>query len=313
MRTSILAALVAATVAPPVAAETVSGAGLTVGTAELAAGRLVIRGTTRTPGVQVRIAGTVFRARSAADRRFLFKVDHRPDNCRVSLTTSEGTLPLLLGNCGPKGGKGDRGPKGPTGATGPAGEAGPEGETGPQGPIGETGPAGPQGAAGDTGPKGDAGPKGDTGPEGPAGPKGEQGRDGDVGPKGAQGPAGIAGPAGPQGPQGPRGLQGVAGPTGSFQGTIFAINVDGASGALIGESFPSGGQPRRTGAGVYRVDFNRSFFSCFVTATILDNVGVSTIKAFPIQSEIQVVIASQQSDNDFVNTDRDFTVMAMCR
>ncbi len=154
------------------AAESVEGAGLTVTTAALDAGRLAIAGTAKTPRLAITIKGTTFRTVADAKGAFAFAVDLQPADCRVVLTSAAGQLGLQVANCGLKGA---------TGKTGPAGAAGLKGPTGPKGRIGATGPAGDAGPAGETGDKGPTGAqgpigdKGPTGPDGPAGPKGDTG------------------------------------------------------------------------------------------------------------------------------------------
>jgi hypothetical protein len=150
--------------------------GLTVEAAGITAGRLVIRGATNVAQKVVRIKGTAFRVRSAADRSFAFDLDYRTPDCRITLVTGTGTLDLMLGSCGPQG---------ETGAAGPAGPAGPDGPRGPRGLAGEPGEPGLDGAQGPAGP---------AGAQGPPGPAGERGARGLRGPRGAEGPQGPPGP-----------------------------------------------------------------------------------------------------------------------
>ncbi|GLS76623.1 hypothetical protein GCM10007904_19600 [Oharaeibacter diazotrophicus] len=166
-----LAALLAAAIAAPAAAAT-SGAGLDVAVAQIDAGRLVVSGKAATPGLTIRIVGTAYSTKAAADGSFRFTLAYRPATCKLALSTAEGTLNLFLGKCGPtgpKGPKGDTGPAGAKGDTGPAGAAGPAGPAGAKGAKGDTGAAGPAGAKGDTGAAGPTGPTGATGPQGPSG------------------------------------------------------------------------------------------------------------------------------------------------
>ena len=160
---------------------------LTIATAAIIVGKLVIVGKASSPGIVVGIEGTDFTDTANAEKLFSFNVDYRTPDCRVTLTTNTGSLELMIGMCGPQGERGPEGAQGIMGPTGPQGERGPPGETGAQGPQGETGPRGEVGAAGPPGSQGPAGPAGETGPQGP------------------QGPAGTEGPAGPPGPIGPEG------------------------------------------------------------------------------------------------------------
>jgi hypothetical protein len=141
--------------------------GLTIDTATIAAGRLVVRGTTDVARKTVRIKGTTFRVRSAADRSFAFDLDYRTPDCRMTLVTVTGTLDLMVGSCGPQGETGAAGPPGPRGPRGPKGDQGEPGLDGAQGPQGVQGPPGPQGLQGE---KGRRGPPGLEGPQGPPGP-----------------------------------------------------------------------------------------------------------------------------------------------
>lgn len=170
------------------------GAGLDVKVAAISGGRLIISGTAQAANVRIQILNTSFTVRSKADKTFRFEVNFRPDNCKITLQTLLGNLPLTLSSCGPKGATGPRGAKGATGTTGPRG---PQGATGPQGIAGADGVDGLNGAQG---------------PRGPVGSRGAQGPQGPEGPQGAQGPQGLAGPQGPQGETGPQGPVGPAGP-----------------------------------------------------------------------------------------------------
>ncbi len=141
------------------AADTV-GAGLRVTRVAIDAGRLVIEGLATRSGVEVTIEGTRLRAVSDAKRAFRFSALLQPSDCRVTLVTARGKLPLAITGCGKTGARGPQGPAGPSGAKG---DTGPKGDPGPQGtpgPKGDTGAAGPQGPQGPTGPKGDKGDPG---------------------------------------------------------------------------------------------------------------------------------------------------------
>src|SRR5882724_7227489 len=85
--------------APP----SLAASGLTFSSIAITAGRLVITGTAIAPNVTVSIVGTAFTAKSNAQRNFGFNLNYRTPDCRLTLATSGGTLPLLIGNCGPAG------------------------------------------------------------------------------------------------------------------------------------------------------------------------------------------------------------------
>jgi hypothetical protein len=146
--------------------------GLTIDTAAIVAGRLVVRGTTDVARKAVRIKGTTFRVRSAADRSFAFDLDYRTPDCRITLTTATGTLGLMVGSCGPQGETGAAGPAGPSGPRGPRGPKGDQGEPGLDGAQGPQGVQGPPGSQGLRGERGRRGPPGLEGPQGPPGPPG---------------------------------------------------------------------------------------------------------------------------------------------
>jgi hypothetical protein len=132
-------------------------AGLTLTTVRLSSGRLLINGTTASPGVRVRILGPGLQTTSNAQRRFAFDVAFRPPNCRVTLATSGGTLEALIGECGPRGlagaagDRGNAGPRGDPGERGPTGFKGATGAQGDKGPTGRRGPRGVEGAPGEAG------------------------------------------------------------------------------------------------------------------------------------------------------------------
>ena len=219
---------------------------ITVNSARVQAGRLVITGTTLVGQTKVRLdgrTGPAFNVVSNAGTNtgFVFNLVYLPTDCIVTLqkVNSNGTLgaPLnaVVADCGPRGltprgawnantayltddvvtngGSSWRAKRANQGKA-PASYAADwerfvsKGDTGAKGPIG---PAGPAGATGPGGPKGPAGPAGETGAEGPQGPEGPEG---EQGPTGAPGPEGPEGPAGPTGATGPQGLQGAQGPIG---------------------------------------------------------------------------------------------------
>jgi hypothetical protein len=159
--------------------------------AQIIAGVLVVGGWTseRNQGVTLEDKFTVT---SDARRRFVFRVDHFPPRCAVTLRSAGEERTAVIGNCGamgpsgPKGDRGDKGDKGERGAQGPQGIAGLQGPPGPQGPQG------PQGVPGLRGPIGEQGPRGEQGARGEPGPRGEQGPRGERGEQGPQGLPGIA-------------------------------------------------------------------------------------------------------------------------
>lgn len=143
--------------AEPVIAGRVGTPGLTLSTAALSAGRLVIAGAAAAPGVRVALTGTSFVTTADARKSFRFVLNHRTPDCRATLSTSTGSLNFVIGNCGPSGPAGAPGPVGAKGMTGPQG---PVGSMGPRGSAGAIGPAGAQGAPGPRGPMGATGARG---------------------------------------------------------------------------------------------------------------------------------------------------------
>ena len=177
-------------------------AGLTIDLVAIAAGRLVITGSTAKRDMKVTIVGTDFSTRSAADKSFRFEVAYRTPDCWVTLSTKTGAVDLLVSDCGPQGvrvrgawangaqyaaddlvtfagsswvarrpNKGKRPDLNADhwltlaarGPRGKRGEAGLEGGTGPEGPEGPRGRKGPRGNQGPEGPQGDPGPPGPAG------------------------------------------------------------------------------------------------------------------------------------------------------
>ncbi len=133
---------------------------LTVKTAKIKGGVLIVAGTTKKPGQLVKLDRR-FEMTSAGDKTYRFEVVHTPFDCIVRVKRGKRIIDAVVGNCGvrgPKGAKGAKGDKGDTGARGPRGAQGPEGSQGP------TGPQGPQGSQG---PRGLRGPKGDPGADAP--------------------------------------------------------------------------------------------------------------------------------------------------
>lgn len=98
-----LLALAAPAMAETGPSPTGAAAGLTVTDAAIAAGRLSITGTTRSPRTRVTIVGTAFATISDANGRFAFEVLHLPSDCIVDLATPTGTARALVARCGPRG------------------------------------------------------------------------------------------------------------------------------------------------------------------------------------------------------------------
>ncbi len=174
---------------------------ITVTTASVEAGKLVVEGTTPQANQKITL-DDAFSAKSKGSRAFKFSLDdYLPPSCIVALKAGALTTTAVVANCGPRGltargawngeddyvaddlvtfgGSSWRAKRANTGKTPVAGKtwevfasAGDPGATGPEGPQGETGPAG------------DAGPQGEIGPEGPQGATGPQGSTGATGPQG---------------------------------------------------------------------------------------------------------------------------------
>jgi hypothetical protein len=194
--TALSLVLLAAATAPAAAQQ------ISVTTATVEAGKLVIEGKSPQPKQKVTLDGR-FNEKSNGSRAFRFSLDdYLPPSCIVSLKAGALLTTAVVANCGPRG-LTPRGPwngedeyvaddlvtfggsswrakrdnTGKTPASGKDWEAfARAGETGPQGNAGPVGPAGPQG---------------DTGPQGEIGPQGPQGATGVQGPTGATGPQGI--------------------------------------------------------------------------------------------------------------------------
>lgn len=176
--TMVLVALLATPATAGVTPEENSpgAAGLTIDTAAISGGKLMISGSAvQTPGTVIGIDGSTRTTAIKADRSFSISLRWWPPNCRATLVVGMLEQQVYIENCGPTGPAGDRGPagaKGPTGAKGPAGETGAAGPTGPPGAPGSTGATGP---AGPTGPQGATGATGATGPTGATGAPGTPG------------------------------------------------------------------------------------------------------------------------------------------
>ena len=245
-----------------VASVTAASAGIIVTDARIAAGKLVIAGTSSN-GTSIKLNSLYSAPINTTTRAFKFSLVYLPANCIGTLAVVGAAAPTVnavIASCGPKGliAKGAwlstvRYPVDsvvtyngsawrakiivPTGKVAP----GITGSStywallvskGSAGPVGSTGSTGPQG------PKGDPGDPG--GPVGPAGPAGSAGADGAIGPQGPAGAAGPQGPAGPMGATGAIGPQGPAGPTGAT-GATGPQGPAGATGAT-GPQGPQGPQ-----------------------------------------------------------------------
>jgi hypothetical protein len=182
LSSTVLGSTRTATGSPNQLLSTVGTPGITIATAAIAAGRLVILGAASSRGVVVKIAGTDFVTTANNQKIFGFQIDYRTPDCRITLTAHStpaapalGMLELMIGSCGPTGAPGALGAQGPIGPTGPQGEPGQQGQAGPAGPPGSDGPAGPEGPQGEPGAQGSAGPQGEPGPPGPEGPQGPPG------------------------------------------------------------------------------------------------------------------------------------------
>ena len=148
--------------------------------AQIIAGVLVVGGWTSERNQRVTLDDG-YTVESDAKRRFVFRIDHFPPRCAVTLRAGEETRSAVIGNCGamgPAGPRGEMGEKGDKGDKGERGEAGPQGIAGLQGPQGVQGPAGPQGPQGVPGLRGPIGERGEPGPRGEPGLRGEPGMPG---------------------------------------------------------------------------------------------------------------------------------------
>jgi hypothetical protein len=188
---AVLASMLGAALAPAAHA-----AEINFTQAQITAGRLVIRGTTSTPNMRLRLdgrTGAAFNIISGANRAFVYSIPYKPSDCIVTLQklTPPSTLGLVhnavVADCGEKGLE----PRGSwqVGAAyliddivtfdgsvwrAKVAQRGFQPPTRPdiwekfvsKGVAGPTGAAGPAGA---TGPAGPTGPQGPQGPQGPAG------------------------------------------------------------------------------------------------------------------------------------------------
>ena len=252
-----------------VASVTAASAGIIVTDARIAAGKLVITGTSSN-GTSIKLNSLYSAPINATTRAFKFSLVYLPANCIGTLAVVGAAAPTVnavIASCGPKGliAKGAwlstvtypvdsvvtyNGSAWRAKIIVPTGKVAPgitgsstywallvsKGSAGPVGSTGSTGPQGPKGDPGDpggpVGPAGPQGPKGDPGdPGGPVGPAGPAGSAGADGAIGPQGPAGAAGPQGPAGPTGATGATGPQGPAGAT-GTTGPQGPQGPQGSV---------------------------------------------------------------------------------
>ena len=129
-------------------------AGLTIETAEISGGRLLIVGLAAKAGQVVTLDDVGNVSTADANGRFRFAPVWRPADCVATLVAGGRKQKVPIDHCAAVGETGKTGAAGATGLTGPQGATGATGGTGPQGATGATGP---RGAAGAAGPAGSAG------------------------------------------------------------------------------------------------------------------------------------------------------------
>ena len=174
---------------------------ISVTTATVEAGKLVVEGTTPQANQKITLDDS-FSTKSKGSRAFKFSLDdYLPPSCIVALKAGALVTTAVVANCGPRGltargpwngeddyvaddlvtfnGSSWRARRANTGKTPASGKnwelfarAGDTGATGPEGPQGATGPQGDAGPQGEIGPQGPQGPQGATGAQGPTGPQG---------------------------------------------------------------------------------------------------------------------------------------------
>ncbi len=77
--------------------------GLTINTARIAGGRLLINGTATVVDRLIKVKFTNFQTRSDAQKKFSFVLDYRTPDCRITLTTVTGEIGIWISDCGPRG------------------------------------------------------------------------------------------------------------------------------------------------------------------------------------------------------------------
>lgn len=233
-----MGAIVIALVAPATAV----AADITLLTARIQAGRLVIIGTTTAPGTRVRLEGQTspaFNVTSNEDRGFTFHLVYYPSDCIVALqkvnpNNTLGTpINAVVADCGARG-------LFPRGAwlasqsylTDDLVTAGGSSWRAKRNNVNKNPKSNPADweKFASVGATGAAGPPGVRGPHGEIGPTGPTGQTGDEGPPGPQGPQGLPGPQGPEGPEGPQGPQGPTG--GAFGALAEAVLYSGSCKSL---------------------------------------------------------------------------------
>ncbi|WP_304610562.1 hypothetical protein [Oryzibacter oryziterrae] len=275
-------------------------AGVTITKSEIAAGKLVVEGTSSS-GTTIKLDGRFTANIDGSTHKFRFSEIYLPVSCIVKLTlgnTANTAARAVVANCGPRG----LNPRGSWSSTNTYVENDVVTQAGAtwrakatdavnknktptssgdfweklaaKGNTGATGPAGPKGDKGNTGATGPAGPKGDTGATGPIGPQGLPGTDGTPGTPGEQGPRGATGATGLTGPAGPRGETGATGPRG-------ATGSQGATGPRgpAGPQGPTGSFSGRIMYAAVRFDGSISHASGVLSASRVANKdGVYAVK-----------------------------------
>lgn len=156
--TALLIAMTAADAAATNGRRPAEGAaGLTIETAEISSGQLLIVGLAAKAGQVVTLDGLGSESTADGNGRFRFTPVWRPAGCVVTLVAAGRRQNVPIKSCTA------------TGETGATGATGATGLPGPQGATGVAGDRGRQGATGATGPRGAAGATEAAGPAGPAG------------------------------------------------------------------------------------------------------------------------------------------------
>ncbi len=89
--------------AAPAAAQQLTVNKMTINTAAIEAGRLVVTGQTMLPGTSVTLLDTGDVTKSDGRRRFAFEVVHLPEDCIVDLKAGPLHERAVVANCAPKG------------------------------------------------------------------------------------------------------------------------------------------------------------------------------------------------------------------
>jgi hypothetical protein len=217
----------------PIGSRTAEAAGITVTDAKVAAGRLIVTGTTPGPSQSLKLDNH-FTVNSNGAGLFTFRLNYLPSDCIVDLKAGAATGTAVVANCGPRG----LSPRGAW-AVGLAYL--------PNDIVAFLGSSW-RARLSNTGKRPDQTPsvwqkfasKGNTGPVGPAGPAGIEGAQGDDGPAGPQGPQGIQGPKGNPGADGVDGTPGADGNWWYQVETIgqnTAVPLEEESGANLSSTF----------------------------------------------------------------------------